>query len=213
MLQKDTIPQFTLKVFRSKLFLNLAVGGTLFAIGLFKKIVLADGIAPLATSVFTLADAGHAVPAEAAWIGALLTRSRFILTSPAIATWRSDWRGCSASACRSISIRPTRRPALLISGAVGTSPCPASCATTSIFRLGGNRHGPVRRYLNLFATMVLGGLWHGASWNFVIWGAMHGAYLAVNHAWSAMIPRRDGSSGLARALSASLAQVITMISP
>jgi len=46
--------------------------------------------------------------------------------------------------------------------------------------LGGNRKGKVRQYLNLFVTMLLGGLWHGASWNFVLWGAMHGAVLALD---------------------------------
>ena len=50
--------------------------------------------------------------------------------------------------------------------------------------LGGNRRGPGRRYANLLATMVLGGLWHGASWTFVLWGAMHGAGLVVAHVWS-----------------------------
>ena len=44
--------------------------------------------------------------------------------------------------------------------------------------LGGNRLGKVRTYLNLMATMLLGGLWHGASWNFVIWGGLHGGMLA-----------------------------------
>ena len=44
--------------------------------------------------------------------------------------------------------------------------------------LGGNRRGEVRTYVNLLATMVLGGLWHGASWNFIIWGAIHGGMLA-----------------------------------
>jgi alginate O-acetyltransferase complex protein AlgI len=44
--------------------------------------------------------------------------------------------------------------------------------------LGGNRKGDVRTYINLFLTMLLGGLWHGASWNFVIWGAIHGGMLA-----------------------------------
>lgn len=48
--------------------------------------------------------------------------------------------------------------------------------------LGGNRHGKFRQYINLFITMVLGGLWHGASWKFVFWGAMHGAGLAVEKA-------------------------------
>ena len=45
--------------------------------------------------------------------------------------------------------------------------------------LGGNRHGPLRTYLNLFLTMLLGGLWHGASWTFVVWGGLHGLFLAV----------------------------------
>jgi len=47
--------------------------------------------------------------------------------------------------------------------------------------LGGNRKGKARRHVNLLLTMLLGGLWHGASWNFVIWGALHGAYLVINH--------------------------------
>jgi D-alanyl-lipoteichoic acid acyltransferase DltB (MBOAT superfamily) len=56
--------------------------------------------------------------------------------------------------------------------------------------LGGNRRGPLRRYVNLFATMVIGGLWHGASWNFALWGAIHGAGLAVNHLWRSIAGRR-----------------------
>ncbi len=52
------------------------------------------------------------------------------------------------------------------------------------FSLGGNRKGPARRYANLIVTMLLGGLWHGASWNFVAWGGIHGIALAVNHFWS-----------------------------
>lgn len=46
--------------------------------------------------------------------------------------------------------------------------------------LGGNRAGKLRTYINLFATMLLGGLWHGAAWTFVVWGALHGAALAVH---------------------------------
>lgn len=49
--------------------------------------------------------------------------------------------------------------------------------------LGGNRKGKTRRYLNLAATMLLGGLWHGAGWTFVLWGALHGLYLAINNFW------------------------------
>jgi alginate O-acetyltransferase complex protein AlgI len=51
--------------------------------------------------------------------------------------------------------------------------------------LGGNRRGPVRTYANLFVTMLLGGLWHGAAWNFVLWGAWHGTGLIIHRAWSA----------------------------
>lgn len=49
--------------------------------------------------------------------------------------------------------------------------------------LGGNRRGPIRRYVNLMATMLLGGLWHGAGWTFVVWGGLHGAFIIANHAW------------------------------
>jgi alginate O-acetyltransferase complex protein AlgI len=48
--------------------------------------------------------------------------------------------------------------------------------------LGGNRKGKRRSYVNLMITMALGGLWHGAAWNFVLWGVMHGVYLCV-HRW------------------------------
>jgi D-alanyl-lipoteichoic acid acyltransferase DltB (MBOAT superfamily) len=52
------------------------------------------------------------------------------------------------------------------------------------FPLGGNRHGKLRQYRNLFITMFLGGLWHGASWNFVMWGGLHGLALAVHKFWA-----------------------------
>lgn len=55
--------------------------------------------------------------------------------------------------------------------------------------LGGNRRGPVRTYINLFLTMLLGGLWHGAAWTFVIWGALHGAALTVHKWWSSLRAR------------------------
>src|SRR6185369_3231594 len=46
--------------------------------------------------------------------------------------------------------------------------------------LGGNRHGAPRRYLHLMVTMVLGGLWHGAGWTYVVWGGLHGLGLCLN---------------------------------
>jgi hypothetical protein len=61
--------------------------------------------------------------------------------------------------------------------------------------LGGNRHGTLRRYLNLMATMLLGGLWHGAGWTFIVWGGLHGLYLVINHAWQWMTQRPPPLSG------------------
>jgi len=61
--------------------------------------------------------------------------------------------------------------------------------------LGGSRHGQIRRYANLFITMLLGGLWHGAGWTFIIWGGLHGLYLAVNHGWRGLKKRAGWSGG------------------
>ena len=50
--------------------------------------------------------------------------------------------------------------------------------------LGGNRHGAWRTNLNLMVTMLLGGLWHGASWSFLVWGGLHGAFLVLHKTWT-----------------------------
>ena len=57
--------------------------------------------------------------------------------------------------------------------------------------LGGNRKGKLRMYLNLFMTMLLGGLWHGASWNFILWGALHGVALGCHKFFSQEILHHD----------------------
>lgn len=56
--------------------------------------------------------------------------------------------------------------------------------------LGGSRHGPARTYLAIMTTMLLGGLWHGASWNFAVWGGLHGAALCLHRAWRQGWPER-----------------------
>ncbi|MHB2166131.1 MBOAT family O-acyltransferase [Alsobacter sp. R-9] len=60
--------------------------------------------------------------------------------------------------------------------------------------LGGNRRGEMRTHVNLFATMLLGGLWHGAAWNFVLWGAYQGALLSIHRAWADVTGRRRAAS-------------------
>ena len=185
-LQKDTLPQFKLSVFKSKIGVNLAVGGTLFAIGLFKKIVLADSMAPYANLVFGAAGDAHGVPVEAAWIGALAYTFQIYF----------DFSGYCDMALGLARMFGIRLPINF------NSPYKATNIvdfwrrwhiTLSRFLrdylyipLGGNRCSMPRRYVNLFATMVLGGLWHGAAWTFVIWGALHGLYLTINHGWAAI---------------------------
>jgi alginate O-acetyltransferase complex protein AlgI len=56
--------------------------------------------------------------------------------------------------------------------------------------LGGNRRGPSRTLVNLFVTMLLGGLWHGAAWNFVLWGAWHGVGLIAYRLWTELRPEK-----------------------
>lgn len=66
--------------------------------------------------------------------------------------------------------------------------------------LGGNRHGPVRAAINLMITMLLGGLWHGGSWAFLLWGGLHGAFLVINRIWGsfALQQRLARMEGMAR---------------
>lgn len=68
--------------------------------------------------------------------------------------------------------------------------------------LGGNRKGKFRQYLNLIITMFLGGLWHGASWNFIVWGMFHGIALALHKAWITVFgsPHTKPHSNLRRVL-------------
>lgn len=164
-------------------------GCAIFALGLAKKIVLADGIAPFADAVFMGADQGVPPGGAEAWLAALAytfqlyfdfsgysdmaiglswmfnIRLPFNFDSPYKALNISDfWRRWH------ISLSTFLRDYLYVP-------------------LGGNRKGPVRRYVNLAATMVLGGLWHGASWSFVLWGSLHGLYLMINHGWRALLYR------------------------
>jgi alginate O-acetyltransferase complex protein AlgI len=164
-------------------------GVVIFAIGLFKKVVLADGIAPYANAVFVPADAGELVTVREAWLGALAYTFQLYF----------DFSGYSDMAIGLSWMFNIRLPYNFNS--------PYKAANISDFwrrwhislstflrdylyiALGGNRKGPGRRYVNLGITMVLGGLWHGASWSFVLWGALHGAYLVVNHAFRSLIER------------------------
>ncbi|GGA84307.1 alginate O-acetylation protein [Neiella marina] len=181
---KEMLPQFAkAETFRFNSF-HVSVGVTLFSVGLFKKVVLADGVAVYATPIFAAADSGQSLSGFEAWTGTLAYTLQLYF----------DFSGYSDMALGLARLFGIRLPENF------NSPYKATNIvdfwrrwhmTLSRFlrdylyiALGGNRKGPVRRYGNLMATMVLGGLWHGAGWNFVIWGFLHGSYLCVNHAWS-----------------------------
>ena len=180
---REMMPQFE-EARTYRLHLNdLAVGLTIFFIGLFKKTVIADGVAPYASPLFL--DPGRP-DLLAAWGGALAYTFQLYF----------DFSGYSDMAIGLSRMFGVKLPLNF------DSPYKAASIvefwrrwhmTLSRFlrdylyiALGGNRKGPMRRYVNLFVTMLLGGLWHGAGWTFVLWGGLHGVYLVINHGWSAL---------------------------
>lgn len=185
-LQKHTIPQFKLAVFQNHLFLNLAVGGALFAVGLFKKIVLADSMAPIANEVFNLAQDGYAVPMQAAWLGTVSYTMQIYFDF-------SGYCDMALGLARMFAIKlpvnfnsPYQALSIVDFWRRWHITLSAFLRDYLYIPLGGSRYGKTRQYLALMLTMLLGGLWHGASWTFVFWGFLHGFYLAVNHTWSVL---------------------------
>ena len=179
---KEMMPQFassdTYKLRAS----NFAVGSTIFVIGLAKKVLIADNLAPHANELFASpSDPSFFV----AWGGVLAYTFQLYF----------DFSGYCDMAIGLSRMFGVQLPLNF------NSPYKAHNIsefwrrwhmTLSRFLrdylyvpLGGNRKGPARRYVNLFTTMLLGGLWHGAGWTFVAWGALHGFYLIINHAWIA----------------------------
>jgi len=180
---KEMMPQFA-HVSTYKLnWENLAVGSTIFALGLFKKVVLADNIAPFASPVFAIAANGGSLSMLEAWGGVLAFTFQLYFDFSAysdMAIGLSRLFGVKLplnfnSPYKSVNmVEFWRRWHMTLSRFL---------RDYLYIALGGNRKGPLRRYANLMITMVLGGLWHGAGWTFLIWGALHGAYLIINHGW------------------------------
>ena len=180
---KEMLPQFMQNKALRFTLENLAVGLTIFFIGLFKKAVLADGVAPYANPVFSTAAAGETLTFFQAWGGTLAYTMQLYF----------DFSGYSDMAIGSARLFGIRLPLNFHSPYKATSIIEfwrRWHMTLSRFLrdylyipLGGSRCGKTRRYMNLLITMLLGGLWHGAGWTFVIWGGLHGLYLIINHAW------------------------------
>ena len=156
---------------------QLGFGLVLMTLGLFQKIVLADGF--LATPAELVFDGQMAPGALDAWIGTLAFSGQIFCDFAGYST-----TAIGAAMCLGFAMPDNFR---FPYAAIGFSDfwrrwhitLSAWLRDYLYIPLGGNRHGAARTYLALMATMLLGGLWHGASWTFVVWGGLHGLYLAI----------------------------------
>jgi alginate O-acetyltransferase complex protein AlgI len=184
----DIMPQFDRLEQNSKLD-DFAAGLCLFAIGLAKKTMIADPLGALGSPMFDGAAAGTDPNFISAWIGVLAYSMQIYF----------DFSAYSDMACGLAMMFGIRLPVNFFSPYKSASIIEFwrrwHMTLSRLLRnyvyipLGGNRRGALRRYVNLLATMLIGGLWHGAGWTFVLWGGLHGAYLVVNHLWDASFGR------------------------
>ena len=175
---EQIMPQFSrLRTFGLS-YRNIAIGLSLLSLGLFKKVVIADTFSPWVAAVF---DSSDKVTFFEAWAGALSYTFQIYF----------DFSGYSDMAIGLGKLFNIDIPLNFNSPYKSTSIIDfwrRWHITLSTFLrdylyipLGGSRKGQVRKYVNLMITMLLGGLWHGASWTFVVWGGLHGLFLCINH--------------------------------
>lgn len=164
---------------------RIFTGLCIFSVGLFNKAVIADSLDPIVDPVYAAAGQGL-VPAGDAILATLAYATQILF----------DFSGYSTMAIGLAWMFGIRLPINFLSPYKATSIIDFwRCWHITLSRflrdylyipLGGGRHGEARRYANLMIVMLLGGLWHGAGWVFVAWGAIHGAALAINHGWRAL---------------------------
>lgn len=171
----ELVPQFATE--RRASADQLRFGLALMTLGLFQKVVLADSfLGKTAESVF---DGKTAPGAIDAWFGTLAFSGQIFCDFAGYST-----TAIGAAMCLGFAMPDNFR---FPYAAIGFSDFWRRWHITlsSWLRdyvyipLGGNRHGELRTYLSLMGTMLIGGLWHGANWTFVVWGGLHGVYLAV----------------------------------
>ncbi|MDB4348508.1 MBOAT family protein [bacterium] len=156
---------------------NLKLGITIIAFGFFKKMFFADNIAPLVNQIFTNPIGASSFEI---WIATIAFGIQIY----------GDFSGYSDIAIGTALILGFKIPMNFNKPYFALSPSDFwrrwHISLSSWLRdylyipLGGNRKSPSRTYINLFIVMFFGGLWHGASWNFVIWGVLHGLYLGIH---------------------------------
>lgn len=190
---KSVLPQFHKPNFGTVEYTTIALGLSLFSIGLFKKIMLADHAANMANPVFNAVAAGEAVSFIQAWLGALSYTVQLYF----------DFSGYSDMALGIALLFGISLPRNFDSPYRSTSIIEFwrrwHMTLSSFLRdylyipLGGNKGGVINKFKNLFITMFLGGLWHGAGWTFVIWGSLHGVYLIINNIWRSVLGDKKSS--------------------
>ncbi len=171
----DLIPQFATPRVASPR--QLGWGLMLMVLGLFEKIVLADGLlAPVSDKVFATQELLHPMDA---WLGTLAFSGQIFCDFAGYTT-------CAIGIALALGFSLPdnfRFPYAAIGFSDFWRRWHISLSTWLrdylYVPLGGNRKGEGRTYVNLMLTMLLGGLWHGAAWTFVVWGGLHGAYLAA----------------------------------
>ncbi len=208
---KEMLPQFARNRLYRYDYKRLSIGTTIFLIGLFKKVVLADGVAVYAEPVFSSADTGQILTFFEAWCGALAYTAQLYF----------DFSGYSDMAIGLAHLFGIELPLNFNSPYKSTNiidfwrrwhmTLSRFLRDYLYFSLGGNRCGFIRRYANLLLTMLLGGLWHGAGWTFIVWGALHGMYLMLNHAWLATKTTAGWNTESSRWWSRLLARTVTFI--
>ncbi len=179
----DLIPQFATP--RTATGRQLGWGLMLMVLGLFQKIVLADGfLSPVADKVFDAKELLHPLDA---WLGTLAFSGQIFFD---FAGYTTTAIGCALALGFSLPDN-FRYPYAAIGFSDFWRRWHISLSTWLrdylYVPLGGNRKGRRRTYINLMLTMLLGGLWHGAAWTFVVWGGLHGLYLCAERLLSARV--------------------------
>jgi D-alanyl-lipoteichoic acid acyltransferase DltB (MBOAT superfamily) len=176
----EILPQLTERRGKRLIGADIGVGLTIFIFGLVKKSVLADNIAPYEAIAF----APHAgLDFFAAWTGALAYTCRLYFDFSGYSDMAIGCARCFGIIFPMNFNSPYKSASIIEFWRRWHITLSRFLRDYLYISLGGNRKGPTRRYVNLMITMLLGGLWHGANWTFVIWGGLHGLYLCVNHAW------------------------------
>ncbi len=180
---KEMIPQFNQNSIYRFNAENMAVGLTIFSLGISKKLFFADCLAPPATQVFDAASHGISLTFFEAWIGAIAYSLQLYFDF-------SGYSDMAIGAARMFGIKfplnfnsPYKAENIIDFWRRWHMTLSRFLRDYLYIPLGGNRKGKLRRYLNLMITMLLGGLWHGAGWTFAFWGGLHGIYLVINHQW------------------------------